>query len=340
VTNPLFALVLLAGSVVSAPAPFPRDAPLDTLSRAQGPPGGALVATSGAAADTLPMRLAVLDTLPMIARTAVLDPGGVTVDAFRTRWVSDAALHRLVRFAPDGRATGETGTLGSDPGQLRRPGDVVRFGTTRMAVLDRENRRIVSYDLFGHLDGVLADFQSSTLASALGRVDPVALAADRGGALYVADADRDRILALDFAGQLVRTLGGFGAAPGSFRGIAALAVTPRGELVTAERAGARLQRLDASGRPVTSWALPVAPARGALTLAVDDSARVALAVESAGAVIVFDRDGRPLAWRSGVAAPRAVTFAPDGTLLAAESGCGRLLDMRLEPASAAAAPGR
>lgn len=336
----LVGLLLVLGTAAPAAAPFPRSTPLDTLARAQSPPGGAASPVRVAPADTLPLRLAVLDTLPLVARTPVLEPGGIAVDAFGTRWVSDAAAHRLVRFAANGRALGETGTLGSDPGQLRRPGDVVRFGTTRMAVLDRENRRIVSDDLFGRLDGVLADFQTGTLANALGRVDPVALAADRGGALYVADADRDRIIVLDFSGQLVRTLGGFGSAPGSFRGLAAVAVTPRGELVTVERTGARLQRIDASGRPVTSWPLPVTPAHGALALAVDDSARVALAVESAGTVMVFDAAGRALARRNDVHAPRAVAFAPDGTLVVAEAGSGRLLHLRLEPATAAAAPGR
>lgn len=332
---PLF----LLGSAVPAAAPFPRTAPLDTLARAA--TAGAPPAASGAAParDTLAFRLVPLDTLTLAARTAVLDPGGLAVDAFGTRWASDAGAHRIVRLAADGRALGETGTLGSDPGELRRPGDIVRSGTTRMAVLDRENRRIVGYDLFGRLVGVLADFQADPLAGALGRVDPVAMAADRGGALYVADADRDRVIALDFAGQLVRTLGGFGAAPGSFRGLAALAVTPRGELVTAERAGARIQRIDGSGRPVAAWPLDAAPSRGALALACDDSGRVALAAEASGTVAVYAGDGTLLAL-AGLAAPRAVTFAPDGTLLVAEANTARLVRLRIEPAPATAATGR
>ena len=293
-----------------------------------------------AGADTLELRLLPVQTLGNAGgeRAVLVEPSGIAVDAFGRIYVTDASQHCLVRFDARGASLGEAGALGSGPGDLRRPAAVTTVGSLGVAVLDRENRRVVLYDLFGRLVGVLTDF--AALEDELGRVDPVALAADRGGALYVADADRDRVLVLDFSGRYVRALGGFGPGAGSFRGLAGLATGPGSELVTAERTGARVQRLDAAGSPLTAWPLPVRPGRGQLAVAVDDSTRIAVADEVSGRLWLFDRAGRLLGARGDLASPRAVTFAPDGSLLVAEGTAGRVRRFALEPARTAPPPGR
>jgi tripartite motif-containing protein 71 len=323
-------MALLLAGLALAPA---------AASPAEGPRGATLAAADSTLADTLPLRLRPLQVIGSVGeRAALADPSGVTTDAFGRIYVTDASQHRLVRFDPAGTWLGEAGALGSGAGDLRRPGAVAAVGSLGVAVLDRENLRIVLYDLFGRLVGVLADF--AALEEQVGRVSPVGLAADRGGALYVADADRDRVLALDFSGRYVRSLGGFGVGAGSFRGLAGIAVGPGGELFTAERTGARVQRLDAAGSPLGAWPLPVRPGRGRIALAVDDSSRVAVADETAGRLWLFDLDGRLLGARADLAAPRAVTFARDGSLLVAEGGAGRVRRFALERAGTTSLPGR
>ena len=267
-------------------------------------------------------------------RGQALEPSGVAADAFGRVVVADAALHRLQRFEADGRWLGESGSLGSDPGQLRRPGAVTLLGALSIAALDYENRRVERYDLFGRRLGTLIDLLDPALEAQVGRVDPIALAADRGGALYLADADRDRVLAFDFAGRYLRTIGGFGGKPGSFRGLGGLATAPRGALVVAERVNRRVQRLDAGGRVSASWPLAVASAAGAIPVAVDDSSRVAVADEASGRLWLFDGGGRPLAALAGLARPRALAFAPDGTLLVAEAGRGEVRRFAIERSAA------
>jgi DNA-binding beta-propeller fold protein YncE len=290
--------------------------------------------------DTLALRIRPVQTLGSAGgeHAALVEPSGVTTDAFGRIYVTDASQHRLVRFDARGTWLGEAGALGSEPGDLRRPAGVTAVGTFGVAVLDRENRRIVLYDLFGRLGSVLTDF--SALEDRLGRVDLVGISADRGGALYVADADRDRVLVLDFTGRYVRVLGGFGPGPGSFRGLAGLAAGAHGELVTAERTGARVQRLDATGSARAAWPLPVRAGRGRLAVAVDDSARIAVADEASGRLWLFDGAGGLLGARTDLASPRAMTFAPDGSLLVAEGAAGRVRRFVLEPAGAPATPGR
>ncbi len=220
---------------------------------------------------------------------------------------------------------------------------MVTLGSLGVAVLDRENRRVVSYDLLGRRIGVLVDFASEDLVNVTGRVDPVAMASDRGGALYLADADRDRILVFDFQGRYLRELGGYGTKPGAFRGLMALATTPRGEIVACERGNQRVQVLDAGGRVVRAWPLEVQPGRDPLSVAVDDSSRVAIAdgTRGSGALRIYDRLGRPWAARFDIFDPRALAFAPDGTLLVAEKlpeGNSRVRRFALVNATGAAPP--
>jgi len=300
---------------------------------------GALAASASAAAP-LPYRIRSAGTVAggTDAPVRIAEPSGLTVDAFGALYVTDAALHRLQRFDARGAWLGESGSLGSDPGQLRRPGGVVLHGTLSVAVLDLENRRVETFDLFGQRLGTLIDLMGTEFPSEMGRVDPVAIASDRGGALYIADGDGERVLAFEFSGLFVRALGGIGAQPGSFRGLRGLATAPRGDLVTAERVNARAQRLDPGGRVLASWPLEVRPGRGALPVAVDDSARVAVADEGTGRLWVFDPRGGLLATFEGMEGPRALAFAGDGSLLVGEARAGRVIRLRLERVAPPAGP--
>ena len=102
-------------------------------------------------------------------------------------------------------------------------------------------------------------------------------------------------------------------------------------MITAEREGARVQRLDAGGRSLASWVLDVEAGDGALAVAADDSTRVAVADETSGRLWVFDRTGRLLAECDDLDAPRALAFAPDGTLLVADGGAGSVRRYELGP---------
>jgi sugar lactone lactonase YvrE len=58
---------------------------------------------------------------------------------------------------------------------------------------------------------------------------------------------------------------------------------------------------------------------GALALAADGDGRVAMADETGGSLWLWAADGTRLGGWEGLGHPRALAFAPDGTLLIAES---------------------
>lgn len=306
-------------------------------------------ARAGAPSDSSGWRL--LQVFSGTSAQPLLEPSGVLGDAFGRVWVSDAAQSRLRRWDARGQALDEAGTLGSEPNRFRRPGPLARLGSLGVAVLDVENQRVVSYDHHLRLLGVLVDLAAPALESRVGRVRPVALAADRGGAVYVADADRDRVLVFDFAGTFLREVGGFTARAGGFAGLSDIACGPRGTLVTVERARARgrreapadslvgrsrVQWLDASGRVTNARWLPAWPAGNSETrvsVAVDDSNRVAVAGERSGELLLLAPEGTVLTRLTGLAGPRALGFATDGTLLVAEAGAGRVRRFAVGPAA-------
>ncbi len=298
--------------------------------------------TAAAGAPAAPDSLAPVAEFAVAENLAPLvEPAALATDALGQVWAADAAAHRLVRWDARGAWAGEIGALGSDANQFRRPAGLARLGSLGVAVLDVENRRIVAYDHLGRLTDLVITLDAPELASQAGHVTPVALAADRGGAMVLADSDGERLLVFDFAGHLRRTVGAYGAAPGSFRGLAAVACGPRGELVTLERPLARakkkgavpdslpplarVQWLDPGGTPLAHWPVAANGARD-FAIAVDDSGRVAVALAGGGAgeVRLYARDGALLARARGLAAPRAVAFGPDGALVVAEAGVPRL----------------
>jgi DNA-binding beta-propeller fold protein YncE len=316
--------LLLAVSNVSAPSADTLAVSIDTLAAVR----------ALADSTTLPGLTRVV-TRSVIATGgtgtgAVLDPTGVAVDPFGRVYVTDAALHRMQCFEADGRPVDSFGALGSDPEQLQRPSGVATLGALGIAVLDRDNRRVQTFDLFGRRLGVLIDLGADDLQRQIGSVDAMAIASDRGGALALLDHDRDRVLVFDFSGKPVRVMDALGSALGSFRGVRGLAFTPRGELVTAERGNARIQIFDAGGRVARSWAVPVGPGSGALALSVDGDGRVALADETTGGLWLWAPDGTPIgSWR-GLGHPRGLAFAPDATLLVAESSPPRVRRLAIQ----------
>lgn len=308
----------------------------DDTSRPVGPPVDARLVTA-----------AVIDTFAAGSSYAAIS--GLACDAFGRVWLSDVTGHRVVRLDGAGQLVDQTGALGSDAGQFRRPGALAVAGGLGVAVLDIENRRVTMYDHHLRLLGAAVDLAASALEDRIGRVTPVGLAADRGGALVVADAERDRLLVFDFAGTFQHELGGFGTRSGGFSGLAGVAAAGRGMLVTIERPRARprktavadslvgrsrVQWLDAGGRVVQSAWTPVWAAGAgetALAVAVDDSGRVAIVGGRSGEWCLLGADGRVLARRSGFAAPSAVAFAPDGRVLLAESGAARIVRLDARP---------
>jgi hypothetical protein len=321
-------------------------------SRAGTPDSARVPAAPAALRDSL--RISPQGMLAGDAAHVLAEPTGVLSDAFGRVWVSDAVLHKLRRWDANGQPLDETGTLGSETGEFRHPTALARVGSLGVAVLDVENRRVIAYDHHLRLLGAAVDLAAPDLEARVGRIDPVSLASDKGGAYYVADSDRDRILVFDYSGTFQREIGGYGVRAGGFSGLMAIATGPRGQLVTVERprgapsskknkpvardsttARARVQWLDAGGRPMSSaWTPAWAAGAGetGMSVAIDDSGRVVVSGERSGELFILSPAGACVGRMQGLASPRGLAFSSDGALLVAEAGAARVSRLILAPA--------
>lgn len=90
--------------------------------------------------------------------------------------------------------------------------------------------------------------------SADGQLDnPLCVATDSGGNVYVADFLNDRIAKFDSNGGFVSNLGATGAGDGQFDGPRCVATDSLGNLYVAESGNDRVQKFDANGNFVVKW---------------------------------------------------------------------------------------
>jgi DNA-binding beta-propeller fold protein YncE len=149
--------------------------------------------------------------------------------------------------------------------------------------------------------------------------DPRGIAVDGTGAIYVSDAERDRILVFGEAGEARFEFGLYGSAPGSFMDPWGLAFDARRDrLYVADSGNARVQVFDRLGVSLASW--PLEEGSRPAGLAVDDAGRVWVADPGTNRILAFDHEGRLL-----VAAPSGEGFGPFRGPLDVAAGAGNLV---------------
>jgi len=144
---------------------------------------------------------------------------------------------RVLHFSARGSLIHQWGTCGSGPGELDTPHSVALARTGEVVIADRGNGRLQ----FFAQDGTFL----RQLATDLGR--PYGVALDGTGALFVVDGgdqlagqERNAVMRLSPAGELLQRWGGHGDGPGQTRMAHAIAVHPSGSIFVADTDGKRV----------------------------------------------------------------------------------------------------
>jgi len=169
-------------------------------------------------------------------------PFACDYDAQGRLWVTDPALHALLRFDRRGRRYDVFGTTGSLA--LKTPLGLCLDSKGAVYVADAGLGKVVVFSPEGEL------------LRAFGRpgelVNPTdAAVAPSGDKLFVTDSKAHQLVVFDLAsGNKVATLGKRGEAEGEFNFPSALAFAPSGHLLVVDQVNARVQILDAEGEVV------------------------------------------------------------------------------------------
>ena len=125
-------------------------------------------------------------------------------------------------------------------GHFDEPSDVAEGANKELFVTDRNNNRLVRYDLQGRFLGEIGKGELRL---------PRGVAADHLHHIVVCDTDNDRVLRYDTAGHLDAELGSFGRGRRQFNQPSAATFDPSGNLYVVDKGNSRIQVYDHTLRP-------------------------------------------------------------------------------------------
>lgn len=203
--------------------------------------------------------------------------GAVAFDAAGNIYVADTGNHRIQKFGPDRQFITSWGSEGSGAGQFRRPFALVVDGNGRVYVTDEGWGKIEVFDDQGGwlatwtglgapggiavaADGViwvaeggsgivqfspegerLATWDAYHTGTPTGP-DPVSVAVDAEGRIFVADLNADRVLVFSADGSELGAIGEHGAEPGQFDIVRGIALDGKGGVYVVDLGGKRVQK--------------------------------------------------------------------------------------------------
>jgi DNA-binding beta-propeller fold protein YncE len=170
-------------------------------------------------------------------------PRGVACDG-QYLYVAETGNCRLQRLSLDGTPQLATGAYGHGAGAFFKPHGIALIGAT-VYVADTENHRISAHDAAT----LRLCFTFCRKGFGPGLLNhPRGLAATPDGELLVCDSSNHRVCTFSASGDLLRSIGSYGAAPGEFA--FPQAVAPLGDCLLVAERRARLQVCTSAGLPL------------------------------------------------------------------------------------------
>jgi hypothetical protein len=148
-------------------------------------------------------------------------------------YVADGYVNaRIVKFDKDGKYISEFGSKGSGPGQFDLVHSIAIDKQGRIYAADRRNHRIQVFDANGKF---LDEWKN------VGSVTRLIISQDQY--LWMSDADYNRMAKFDLNGKLLTYWGVTGRNPGEFDNLHGWDVDASGNLLVADGANSRIQKL-------------------------------------------------------------------------------------------------
>jgi DNA-binding beta-propeller fold protein YncE len=146
-------------------------------------------------------------------------PARLVLDQLHNRlYVAESFLNRIFVISPHGNYLLTIGEHGQGPGKFNGLADLAVDKRGNIFTVETTNRRVQKFSPAGKwLQIVIEGKRVGDLT------EPVAIAVEEDGSLYVADRYLQALLVFDSEGQRLMKLGGLGRKPGRFNGLADVA---------------------------------------------------------------------------------------------------------------------
>jgi DNA-binding beta-propeller fold protein YncE len=275
-------------------------------------------------------------TIESPAKSPLVMPTDVAIDALGYVYVADGVNDRIVRFTPPGAL--DAVLTGPQDSPLSRPIGVAIDRSGALWIADTGNHRLLVRSAEGR------DYKTIALppADKDKPADPTGIIVRADGArTYVADCNNHRVLVLNNASGAITPLGEWGISLGQFRWPFMLCMGPEDHVVVSESVGARLQLISADNR----WAGQIGHfgvVMGSLYrpkgVASDATGRIFVADSSIGVIQAFNDAGKVLGVLTDDAGqplrfdhPMGMRFDSAGALYVVELGANRVAVVTLKP---------
>ncbi len=258
-------------------------------------------------------------------------PGGAVTDANGNTYISDTAYHRIRRVATDGKiyhfagsatgisgSGGDNGTAGS--ARFNRP-TALAVDAQNLYIVDSGNNRIRAINLATNIVTTVvgtggAGFSGDgAMATDTSLNNPVGIALDAAGNMFIADRNNHRIRKVDAVSKLVSTIAGNGEpgfggdnGPGTAAQINTptdVAVDASGNVFLIDQANNRVRRVNAAGmiETIAGNGTIGYSGDGGAALQAQLTQPTALEVESDGSIQVGDNGNLRVRKLAPVSAP-------------------------------------
>src|SRR5208337_2814934 len=261
-------------------------------------PAGVAVDSAGNlyVADQGNQRIRKVDTSGNISTVASISNAGVAVDSAGNLYIADQNNQRIRKLDANGNistvaGSGTAGFAGdgaaASAAELNQPAGVAVDSAGNLYVADQGNQRIRKVDTGGNISTVAgngtAGFGGDGAAATAAELNqPVGVAVDSAGNLYVADQGNQRIRKVDTSGNIstVASISNAG-----------VAVDSAGNLYVADQGNQRIRKVDTGGNISTVAGNGTAGfgGDGAAATAAELNQPVGVAVDSAGNLYVADQ---------------------------------------------------
>jgi RHS repeat-associated protein len=258
------------------------------------------------------------------------NPWGIAVTSSGNLWVTDTGNFRVQEFNEKGefiQKFGTKATAGSKGTELLEPEGIAVAAGGMLWVADGSGARVAEFrETVSKESERLVRNASTTGSGNPGLLDPIGLAVDSTGKLWVADEAGNRILQYSSEGAFIQAVGSLGSGNAQFNGPTGLAISPSGNVLVADSANNRIEelqpngtflyKLDSAGSGSEGLSGPRGLALGAgssVFIADKGNNRIQKAAfdppfDSQAVVIAYDELGRPVNYTDADGSTSKITY--------------------------------